>query len=155
MKKTNSHISLEGHPIFIRGLHSWLRSDKNTEELWMNLNKSMNIWILNNPQKAGTHLNRHEVVTIKGLNVSKTSDLNMQTSFSGPADSSECYCLKTDYKWKFSCFFLAKNSWWVLFWSPWKSFYTLGNLWKLSRNLWQSEIFADLQKSSEIFRHRR
>ena len=158
MKKTNSHISLEGHPIFIRGLHSWLRSDKNTEELWMNLNNSMNIWILNNPQNAGTHLNRHEVVTIKGLNVSKTSDLNMQNSFSCPADSSGCYCLKTDYKWKFNCFFFWRKTVGGSCFEALENLSTplviFGSRQEIFGNLESSEIFGDLRKSLEIFRHR-
>ena len=156
MKKTNSHISLEGHPIFIRGLHSWLRSDKNTEELWMNLNNSMNIWILNNPQNAGTHLNRHEVVTIKGLNVSKTSDLNMQNSFSCPADSSGCYCLKTDYKWKFNCFFFGekqlvgpvlKRS--KIFLHPWLSLEVVKKSLAILSHQKSLAIFGSLWKSSD------
>ena len=48
-------MSSKGIPISIAVLHFRVKSDKN-------LNNSMNIWILNNPQNMGTHLNQREVV---------------------------------------------------------------------------------------------
>ena len=61
-KRKVSHISSKGAPISIAVLHSRVKSDENNDDSAMNLNNSMNIWILNDPRNVGTHLNRREVV---------------------------------------------------------------------------------------------